>query len=200
MAASAGVISFHEFARKTGWQNPTDAAATSFHQAYHTDKNFFEYLQAVGYGTQFNDHMGGYRQGRLPWMHPSFFPVQENLIAGTETADADAAFLVDIGGSVGHDLAEFQRYFPDHPGKLILQDLPVVIGQITDLDSKILRMEHDFLTEQPVKGTSPFSRQTQPDPLFYLPHIAYLCLSKGGHIRHPPSDYKSELTHDDHSL
>ncbi|KAK8025498.1 S-adenosyl-L-methionine-dependent methyltransferase [Apiospora arundinis] len=151
LATSAGVISFHEFARKTGWQNPTDAAATSFHQAYQTDKNFFEYLQAVGYGPQFNDHMGGYRQGRLPWMHPSFFPVQEKLIAGAVTLDADAPFLVDIGGSIGHDLAEFQRYFPDHPGKLILQDLPVVIGQITDLDSRIVRMEHDFLTEQPVK-------------------------------------------------
>lgn len=158
LAASKGVISFHEFARKTDWRNPTDAGRTSFHQAYQTDKNFFEYLQAVGYGPNFNDHMGGYRQGRLPWMHPSFFPVQTDLIDGADTA-SDAPFLVDIGGSVGHDLAEFQRYYPVHPGKLILQDLPVVIGQITDLDSRIERMEHDFLTEQPVKGTQRPSHQ-----------------------------------------
>ncbi|KAK7921285.1 hypothetical protein PG985_009307 [Apiospora marii] len=151
LKASAGVISFHEFARQTGWQNPTDAGRTSFHQAYATDRNFFEYLQAVGYGPQFNDHMGGYRQGRLPWMHPSFYPVQANLIDGAAAAD-DAPFLVDVGGSVGHDLDEFLRYFPVHPGRLILQDLPVVIGQINDLDPRIVRMEHDFLTEQPVKG------------------------------------------------
>lgn len=164
LKASAGVISFHEFARQTGWQNPTDAGRTSFHQAYATDKNFFEYLQAVGYGPQFNDHMGGYRQGRLPWMHPSFYPVQTNLIDTANTA-ADAPFLVDVGGSVGHDLAEFLRYFPVHPGKLILQDLPVVIGQITDLDSRIVRMEHDFLTEQPVKGTQ---RLSLPFPFSFL--------------------------------
>ncbi|KAK8087155.1 O-methyltransferase- family 2 [Apiospora phragmitis] len=172
LAASAGVISFHEFARKTGWQNPTDAGRTSFHQAYQIGKNFFEYLQTVGYGTHFNDHMGGYRQGRLPWMHPSFYPVQANLIDGADTA-ADAPFLVDIGGSVGHDLAEFQRYFPVQPGKLILQDLPVVIGQITDLDSSIVRMEHDFLTEQPVKAELTFPRETTGARAYYMHSVLH---------------------------
>ena len=42
--------------------------------------------------------------------------------------------------------------FPEAPGRLILQDLPVVIDAIKELPSKIERMPHDFHTEQPVKG------------------------------------------------
>jgi hypothetical protein len=119
--------------------------------AYQTDMDMFAWQQSLGYGTHFNNHMGGYRQGRPPWMAPSFFPVKERLIDGAKN-DPNAAFLVDIGGSVGHDLMAFKKYHPNPPGKLILQDLPVVIGQIKDLDPAITPMEYDFRTEQPVKG------------------------------------------------
>jgi hypothetical protein len=84
-------------------------------------------------------------------MDPGFFPVQEKLIDGFEKS-VDSALLVDIGGSFGHDIGEFCRKFPDAPGRLILQDLPVVIDQINSLDNKIERMKYDFYTEQPVKG------------------------------------------------
>jgi hypothetical protein len=116
-----------------------------------TDKDMFAYQQSLGYGTHFNHHMGGYRLGRPPWMSPGFFPVQERLIEGADSSP-DAPFLVDIGGSVGHDLLEFKKHYPSHPGQLVLQDLPVVISQISDLDSSIKRMEYDFLKEQPLKG------------------------------------------------
>lgn len=116
-----------------------------------TDIDMFAWQQKLGYGTHFNNHMGGYRQGRPPWMGPGFFPVKERLIIGADNS-LDAPFLVDIGGSTGHDLAQFQGHHPNHPGKLILQDLPVVIGQIKGLDEKIEPMGYDFLEEQPVKG------------------------------------------------
>ncbi|KAF4119523.1 O-methyltransferase [Geosmithia morbida] len=147
----AGPLRFHEYSRKRGHKNPSDAKDTAMMYAYNTELDMFAWQQSLGYGTHFNDHMGGYRQGRLPWMDPKFFPVKERLIDGADTAP-DAPFLVDIGGSVGHDLAQFKQYHPSHPGKLILQDLPVVIGQISDLDPTIERMGHDFLAEQPVKG------------------------------------------------
>jgi hypothetical protein len=46
-----------------------------------------------------------------------------------------------------------RRKYPNAPGRLVLQDLPVVINAIQQLDPKIERMTHDFYTEQPVKGT-----------------------------------------------
>lgn len=84
-------------------------------------------------------------------MDAGFFPVEERLIAGFEETE-DAALLVDVGGSFGHDLAEFRSKFSDAPGRLVLQDLPVVIEQIQKLDEKIERTSYDFFTEQPIKG------------------------------------------------
>ncbi|CAI4214094.1 unnamed protein product [Parascedosporium putredinis] len=125
---SQGPIKFHEYSRKRGFKNPTDAKDTSMMYGYQTEMDMFAWQQSLGYGMHFNHHMGGYRQGRPP------------------------AFLVDIGGSVGHDLDEFRRHHPDAPGKLILQDLPVVIGQIKELNPAITTMEYDFHTAQPVEG------------------------------------------------
>lgn len=95
--------------------------------------------------------MSAYRQGRPSWMDPDFFPVEELLIKGA-SLDPDAVFLVDIGGNIGHDIAEFHQKHPDVPGRLILQDLPPVIEQIEELGSKIERMPYDFFTPQPIIG------------------------------------------------
>lgn len=81
------------------------------------------------------------------------YPVQERLIKGADT-DPESPFLVDIGGNVGHDLVQFQCSFPDHPGKLILEDLDVVLNQIPDPERlrAIKKLPHDFTKPQPVKG------------------------------------------------
>lgn len=133
---------------------PNSATDGPFQSAYNTRLNFFQYLQAnQPWGNQFNHHMGGYRQGRPAWMDAGFYPVQERLIEGADAA-ADAAFLVDVGGNVGHDLAEFLAKHPSAPGRLVLQDLPVVIGQIKpgSLDARIEPRGYDFHAEQPVRG------------------------------------------------
>lgn len=148
---------FHEFSRKRGWVNPTDAKDTAMMYAYGTTMDPFAWQQSLGYGTHFNDHMRGYALGSLPWMDENFYPVKDRLMDGAHT-DPEAPFLVDIGGNVGHDLELFHRHYPIVPGKLILQDLPVVIGQIRKLDPAVLRMEYDFHTKQPVKGKAPTAR------------------------------------------
>lgn len=120
--------------------------------ACNMDKDMFSWQQSLGYGPHFNDHMSGYRQGRPPWCGPNFFPVQERLIKGANK-DAESAFVVDIGGSVGHDMVQFHQLNPGHPGKLVLQDLPVVTGQLPkSLGKSVTPMAYNFLDEQPVKG------------------------------------------------
>ncbi|OIW28763.1 S-adenosyl-L-methionine-dependent methyltransferase [Coniochaeta ligniaria NRRL 30616] len=145
-------IEFFKFLRETKWQNPIDAAHTAMHASYNTDlPNCFEYLRSIGMGPQTNHHMGGYRQGRLPWMHPTVYPVEKTLFADADTSP-DATLVVDVAGGLGHDINEFKKYYPNHPGKLILQDLPVVIADVKGLDTSIQLMPHDFLAEQPIKG------------------------------------------------
>ncbi|PHH81830.1 hypothetical protein CDD82_7764 [Ophiocordyceps australis] len=148
---SAGGLKFNEYSRHHGWKSPTDATDTPLMHAYDMKMDVFTWLKSRGYDSYFNQYLGGYNLGRLPWMDPGVYPVRERLIEGA-TADANAVFLVDIGGNIGHDMIRFRRYFPDAPGRLILQDLPAVISQTKGLDERIEAMDYDFLTEQPIKG------------------------------------------------
>ncbi|KAJ5693890.1 hypothetical protein N7536_004302 [Penicillium majusculum] len=150
-STGAGTLKFHEFSRKRGWVNPTDPWDTSLMYAYGTDKNIFPWVRDLGYGDHLNDYLGGYNLGRPLWMDPRVYPVEDRLIDGADSSP-DAPFLVDIGGNVGHDLERFQSRHPNAPGKLILQDLPMMIDQIKELDPAIIRMGYDFHDEQPVKG------------------------------------------------
>lgn len=46
-------------------------------------------------------------------MHPSVYPVEEALFPG---ADPDAPLVVDVAGGLGHDINEFKKFYPNHPG------------------------------------------------------------------------------------
>ena len=86
-------------------------------------------------------------------MDPGFYPVEERLGKGLKQGQ-DAVTLVDVGGGMGHDLAAFASKNPRISGRLILQDRPSVIGQISDPNPKFEPTAHDFFTPQPVKGKS----------------------------------------------
>lgn len=96
-------------------------------------------------------------------MNVGFFPVLD-LVTGLK--NEDDVLLVDVGGSIGHDLSEFHRKWSQTPGRLVLQDLPDVVDKAVSLPSRIQAMPHDFFTEQPVKGMSRVS--SHPRHLGYI--------------------------------
>lgn len=148
-------LSLNQYLAKTQYRNPQDLADGPFQYGLGTKDHFFEYIQRVPERlTHFNNHMAGYRTGRPSWMDEDFYPVEENLVKGAST-EKDAVFIVDVGGSKGHDLAELKRKHPNLPGKLVLQDHPDVLAEATNLDPSIVKMKYDFFTPQPVKGRSP---------------------------------------------
>ncbi len=151
----AALSKFPEYAKATNYKTPSNPANCALQYAIDTQLNMFEYLAAhPSFGMQFNNHMGGYHQGRPSWMDQGFYPVDERLIHGAQT-EQDAPFLVDIAGGVGHDMEEFLRKVPHAPGRLVLQDLAPVIDQAHGLGGRIHKMVYDFYTEQPIKGDSP---------------------------------------------
>ena len=83
-------------------------------------------------------------------MDHGFYPVKERL--GKDLKGSSETLIVDVGGSLGHDLAAFQANHPELPGRLVLQDLPALISQVDHTKPGIEPMTHDFLTPQPVKG------------------------------------------------
>lgn len=84
-----------------------------------------------------------------------FFPVQSKLISDEADAD-DKPILVDIGGGTGHELIHLATRYPELRGRLVVQDIPVVVQGITSLPSGIEAVEHDFFAPQPVKGAKAY--------------------------------------------
>ncbi|KAL8698176.1 MAG: hypothetical protein Q9201_006716 [Fulgogasparrea decipioides] len=99
----------------------------------------------------FHNHMAGYHQGRPSWMDEGFYPVNERLVHGMRSGKEEIA-IVHIGGNVGYELLELRRKYPNLPGRLVLQDRPDVIAQVTDASGSIEATSHDYFREQPVKG------------------------------------------------
>lgn len=73
------------------------------------------------------------------------------------TAD-DRPILVDIGGGRGQAISAILNKHPDLDShKFVLQDLPGPLARARKsgrLPDSVVIMEHDFFTEQPVKGLS----------------------------------------------
>ncbi|KAL3260276.1 hypothetical protein ABHI18_004719 [Aspergillus niger] len=159
-----GVLALPAQLKKTNYRNPSDGKNCAFQRGFRTPLHFFGFLEKNPiHAIQFNNHMSAYHQGRPSWMDVGFYPVL-SLVAEANISGQDV-LLVDIGGSLGHDLSEFHRKWPQVPGRLILQDLPKVVEQAKsmDMDPAIELMTYDFFTEQPIKGerdTKPYKAMT----------------------------------------
>lgn len=141
-----------EFFSKNEYKYPSNPLDTPFTQST-SENGFFEYItQSSERLTVFQQHLAAKSLAWPKYLDDATF-VQENLIKGAKT-DGDAVFLVDVGGGAGHDLQELAQKHSDLPGKLVLQDLEGPIGEAkaSKLSEKIELQEHDFFSEQPVKG------------------------------------------------
>ncbi|KAK6211634.1 O-methyltransferase [Colletotrichum tabaci] len=91
---------FPSYLKKHNWSIPADQTEGPLQDVVGKNSNFFKHMMTNYPGGEFQSHMAG-------------------LIRGAD-GSADAAFLVDIGGSIGHDLDEFCRKHPGAPGRHIL--------------------------------------------------------------------------------
>jgi hypothetical protein len=99
---------FPEYMAKNNYQLTNDVKTGPYQFAFNTEMSMFEWMNAhQPLGLQFNHHMGGYRQGRPSWMDANFYPVNDRLVESFDSSD-DSVLLVDVGGSLGHDIEEFR--------------------------------------------------------------------------------------------
>ena len=67
------------------------------------------------------------------------------------SGEDSAVMFVDVGGGYGHEVQEIKKRYPDLPGRMILQDLPETISQITAAPNTEA-MAYNFFTPQLIRG------------------------------------------------
>jgi hypothetical protein len=137
--------------KETNYNNPTDKDNSPFKFAFDTPLHYFEWLSQPEQAENLNamkDHMEFKTLGKKWFETIDVADIFNNL-----SSDENAALMVDIGGSAGHDIIDFQKANPGLPGKLILQDLPAVIDSLPDSFPEVIqKVAHDMFTPQPIHG------------------------------------------------
>lgn len=139
--------------KDNGYRLPDSSNDGPLQYAYGTNQDTYSYWTTEKPATManFNDFMQGLfgTPQRLGWT--DWFPFEEVCLDGFDEAKGEYLF-VDVAGGKGHECELLLKRFPKLRGKLALQDLPFVIDDISDLDGKIERVKHDFMTPQPIHG------------------------------------------------
>ncbi|KAF2727216.1 O-methyltransferase [Polyplosphaeria fusca] len=145
------IATLPEFMSNTKYANPTDKNNSPFNFAHKTSQHYFEWLAQPENADQLQamkDHMEFKTLGKK-WFQSVDIPVIFNNLS----SEKDATLMIDIGGSAGHDIIDFQKTFPELPGRLILQELPSVIASLPSIfPTQVEKVPHDMFTSQPVKG------------------------------------------------
>ncbi|KAK7215733.1 hypothetical protein V2G26_003736 [Clonostachys chloroleuca] len=132
--------------KTTGFRNPTDGDDCNWQFLKGPGTSFFGDIDTdAELRKAFGDTMKSHSHNNLtPWTE--IYPTKTIL----ESAKDDGPLVVDIGGSRGHDLIKFLQCHPDAAGRLVLQDLPNILHNLT-LEGIILQ-PCDFFESQPTKG------------------------------------------------
>jgi len=146
-----------QFFKSTGWTNPTSPSNNPYTFAHHTNGlSMWEYIeQFPDRKRAFNNAMLAQNQSTI-WtvsifpFHTYFFAL--NSASPVSPTKQEDVLVVDIGGGKGHVSDQIKTMLKDIPGRVILQDLPSVIDDITDPLEAVERMKYDFFTPQPIKG------------------------------------------------
>ncbi|PKX97732.1 S-adenosyl-L-methionine-dependent methyltransferase [Aspergillus novofumigatus IBT 16806] len=146
----AGWNMFPKHIKETQYKNPVDPAAIPFNKQFNGEA-YFDWLgRHPALLHSFHQFMTTQRVGHVQWL--DFYPIEEQLLPGFDYSDdPNAVLLVDVGGSVGHEIQAVKKRYPKIPGRMVLQDRPATIERVKP-ENGMEVMAHDFFTEQPIKG------------------------------------------------
>ncbi|PCD28485.1 hypothetical protein FGRA07_03624 [Fusarium graminearum] len=121
-----------------------------FQKAFSTDLSCYEYLVH-------NPKLQGFMQDAMKlnqtegdWL--SVLPVEDE-IKRWQASDPDRVLFVDIGGGMGHQCIRLRGKYPDIPGRVVLQDMPITVERIPKpMPHGIEAMPYNFEEPQPIKN------------------------------------------------
>ncbi|KAI0977487.1 S-adenosyl-L-methionine-dependent methyltransferase [Xylaria arbuscula] len=137
-----------EYLGQTGYKNPIDPKDGVFQFAKGWKDDLFSYYKShPREGESFNHVMGGVMAQQAGWL--DIFP-HETLIE-PDAGKPETPVLVDVGGSIGHDIEKFREAHPETACRLYLEERPEVLERAT-CGELINKLAYNFFTPQPIKG------------------------------------------------
>lgn len=139
-----------EFFREHGFKTPTSELINPYCFAHQTgNKTMWQHIgQYPERLATFNFGMGA--QSEAAAWTAKIFPFKSEL--SQNKTDDDTVLLIDIGGGKGHITKQIKELVGDIKGRIILQERPEVISEISDPLPGVDVMEYDFFTPEPVEG------------------------------------------------
>jgi demethylsterigmatocystin 6-O-methyltransferase len=84
------------------------------------------------------------------------FDSEAKQIPSTPAEPSDEIFLVDVGGGNGHQSIQLGRKYPNLLGRLVLQDLPAVVGPLSPIEGVKIEA-YSFFEKESIVGKCFFS-------------------------------------------
>jgi hypothetical protein len=141
-----------EYFKKEGYKTPQSETNNPYTFANRTDGlTMWESIaRDPARRSRFNTAMQAQSQNSV-WAVP-IYPFNAEL-SKLETTD-ETVLLVDVGGGRGQATTQIKELCKNIKGRIILQDLPEVINDITEtLPAGIEKIPYDFFTPNPIQGT-----------------------------------------------
>lgn len=130
-----------QFLRENGYANITDPNHCAWQMGHHTDDPLFPWFQKHPQQMElFLSWMQNNRHG-LP-IFLDTMDIEQELARGS--TDSTILF-VDIGGAMGHQCIAVKQRYPKLRGRIILQDQPGVIEQVSKWIQLILLVKFIML-------------------------------------------------------
>ncbi|KAL4891057.1 S-adenosyl-L-methionine-dependent methyltransferase [Aspergillus ambiguus] len=116
------------FLARTNYANPSNPCNVAMQDAFGVEGDMWAFLKACPkYWEMFDRHMQMQRDVLTDWGRIG------EMISTRKNPRNDEVVFVDIGGGNGHECVRLQAACPGLVGRVILQDLPEVIGRALDI-------------------------------------------------------------------
>ncbi|KAL8893954.1 MAG: hypothetical protein Q9207_008564 [Kuettlingeria erythrocarpa] len=148
------------FLAQTSYQNPTESTKTVHQLTFNTPLHRFDWMREhPEHYAVLNKFMAANRMAKTGIQ---VFPFEDKVPSLFKTGSPDTPLFVDVGGGRGQMCRAFRAKYPDLPGRVIYQDLPLTVADAPSGDGTEA-MAHDFFERQPIRGAK----------IYFLRHVLH---------------------------
>ncbi|KAF2164143.1 hypothetical protein M409DRAFT_56850 [Zasmidium cellare ATCC 36951] len=148
---SKNLLTLPKYLSETGYRNPTDPNTSLFAKIH--GAGIMDLLQQnpERAATVF-EYMAEHRKHLPTWMNDAVST--KDFEMSDIDHNSNRIMMVDVGGGSGHQCFALRAAFPQLRGKMVVQDITVMVDMIDKEEASAIDLEpmaHDFFTPQPVK-------------------------------------------------